>query len=210
METIDANLQALMRYLQWNDEHDVRFFRISSATIPFASHPIMTFDWQTHVADQLAIIGRFVRDHGMRINVHPGQYTLLNAERPEVREQSVAELVYHAELLDLMGLDGTHKIQIHVGGTYNNKPAAKDRFCETYAALPKAVRNRLVIENDERQYSLADTLDLNQRTGVPVLFDVFHHRLFNNGEELADAFDRSFATWLDHGGPMMDYSSQRS
>ncbi len=210
VEIVDANLDALQRYLAWNAEHGIDFFRISSGTIPFASHPVMTFDWQAHFADRFAAIGRFIADQEMRINVHPGQYTLLNSIREDVVEASIAELVYHAEMLDLLGLDHTHKIQIHTGGVYGDKPAATARFVATYSRLSKAIRRRLVIENDERQFNLADTLAIHAETGVPVLFDVFHHRIFNEGETLAEALDAVIPTWHGHGPAMIDYSSQNS
>ena len=208
VETVQANLDCLRRALEWNADHGVGFFRISSSTVPFASHPVMTFDWKREFADQLAELGRYIRDHGMRINTHPGQYVLLNSPREDVVANSVAELVYHAELFDLMGLDDTAKIQIHTGGVYGDKPAAIDAFVDRYGDLPEIVSRRLVIENDERNYSLADNLTIHERTGIPVLFDVFHHTILNNGETLPEAFDRYMPTWDGHGTPMMDYSTQ--
>jgi len=208
VEIVDANLDALHGYLEWNAEHGIGFFRISSGTIPFASHPIMTFDWQSHYASRFAEIGHFIAAHGMRINVHPGQYTLLNALKEDVMAASIAELAYHAELLDALGLDPTHKIQIHTGGVYGDKPAAAQRFVDVYGQLPDAIRRRLVIENDERQFNLADNLAIHAACGVPVLLDVFHHRLFNEGESLAEALDAVVPTWAGHGPAMIDYSSQ--
>jgi UV DNA damage endonuclease len=206
--TVEANLDCLERMLRWNMTHGIRFFRISSDTVPFASHPVMTVDWQREFAGRLAELGRLINDAGMRINVHPGQYNILNSPRPDVVERTINELVYHAELLDLFGLDGTHKVQIHTGGVYGDKPAAIEAFIAHYPALPEIVRKRLVIENDERQYTLADNLIIHAATGIPLLFDVFHHRLSNNGESLEEAFDRFIPTWQGHGRPMMDYSSQ--
>ncbi len=208
VEIVDANLNALQGYLQWNADHGIGFFRISSGTIPFASHPIMTFDWQAYYAGRFAEMGRFIANHDMRINVHPGQYTLLNAVKDDVVVASIAELAYHADLLDALGLDHTHKIQIHIGGVYGDKPAASARFVEVYQLLPESIRRRLAIENDERQYNLADNLAFHRECGVPVLFDVFHHRLFNEGETLAEALDAVIPTWQGHGPAMIDYSSQ--
>lgn len=208
IETVQANLDCLGQILQWNLEHDICFFRISSDTVPFASHPVMTVNWQQHFADHLAALGACIREHEMRINVHPGQYVLLNSPKPEVVKRSIAELQYHADLMDLMQLDHTHKIQIHTGGVYGDKPVAIMAFVEHYRALPEHIVKRLVIENDERQYSLADNLEIHEQTGVPVLFDTFHHSLLNEGETLQEAFDRFMPTWAGHGLPMMDYSSQ--
>jgi UV DNA damage endonuclease len=210
IETVAANLQALEAILAWNRDHDIRFFRISSGTIPFASHPVMTVNWQEHFSDQLAHIGAFIIQHGMRINVHPGQYILLNSPRADVVERSVAELAYHAELLDLLGLDVTHKIQIHTGGIYGDRETATARFVAEYRALPDAIRSRLVIENDERQFTLADNMRIHEATGIPVLFDVFHHRLFNHEESLDQALAIAMPSWAGHGAPMIDYSSQHS
>jgi UV DNA damage endonuclease len=208
--TVSENLDCLERTLAWNAEHGIAFFRISSTTVPFASHPAMTFDWQSAFRERLGRLGRWIRDHGMRINVHPGQYTLLNSPKPEVVEQSVRELVYHAELMDLMGLDHTHKIQIHTGGVYGDKDAAIDRFVRAWETLPPAVQVRLVIENDERQYSLVDNLRIHERTGIPLLLDTFHHSILNDGLSLPDAIAAFVPTWDGHGAPMLDYSSQHA
>ncbi|MDQ3539734.1 MAG: UV DNA damage repair endonuclease UvsE [Chloroflexota bacterium] len=210
IDTVTANLEGLQAILEWNRDHDIRFFRISSTTVPFASHPVMSVNWQEHFADQLARIGQFITQHDMRINVHPGQYILLNSPRVEIVERSIDELAYHADLLDLMKLDATHKIQIHTGGVYGERCATTARFIERYRTLPDPIRARLVIENDERQYSLADNLRIHDATGVPLLFDVFHHQLFNHGEPLDQALPAAMSTWRGHGVPMVDYSSQHS
>ncbi len=208
IETVTANLDALQRILEWNAAHDIRFFRISSTTVPFASHPVMTFDWQSHFASALARIGDYIRSQDMRINVHPGQYIILNSPREDVVERSIGELHYHAELLDLLGIDDSHKIQIHTGGVYGDKQSAIDGFVRSYATLPDAIRRRLAIENDERQFSLADNLRIHAATGIPLIFDTFHHELSNDGESIAQALDAVIPTWRGHGPAMIDYSSQ--
>lgn len=207
-ETVNASLDCLEAILRWNADNGIAYFRISSDTIPFASHPVMTVDWRMEFGPRFATIGEFIREHGMRINCHPGQYILLNAPNEEIVARSVAELEYTAALFDLMGLDHTHKMQIHTGGVYGDKPAAIARFIERYGGLSEAIRRRLVIENDERQYSLADNLAIHDATGIPLLFDVFHHALHNDGEAVTEALDLFMPTWEGHGVPAMDYSSQ--
>ncbi len=207
-ETVNASLDCLEAILRWNAAHGVDYFRISSDTIPFASHPVMTVDWRAEFGPRFAAIGSFIRERGMRINCHPGQYILLNAPNEEIVARSIAELEYTAALFDLMGLDHTHKMQIHTGGVYGDKPAAITRFIERYGKLSEPVRRRLVIENDERQYTLTDNLIIHAATGIPLLFDVFHHALHNGGESVTKALDRFMPTWKGHGVPAMDYSSQ--
>lgn len=208
IETIASNLRVLRAIIEWNVAHGIGYYRISSGTIPLASHPKMTFDWKNHFAADLREIGDLINRHGIRTNVHPGQYTLINSIKPEVVHASILELQYHADLMDLMGLDDTHKIQLHTGGIYGDKPAAMDRFVEVYGRLDESIRRRLVIENEERHFTLADNLRIHERTGIPLLFDIFHHRLYNNGETLEEALDRVAPTWIGHGPAMLDYSSQ--
>jgi UV DNA damage endonuclease len=210
LEIVTANLDAIEATLRWNADHDIRYHRLNTWTVPFASHPVVDVDWRSAFADRLGRIGAFVRAEGMRLTVHPGQYIRLTSPEPEVVRQSVAELAAHAELFDLMGLDGTHKVQIHTGVPGDDKPAAIERFVASWHALPDPVRARLAIENDERLFSLADNLAIHARTGIPLVFDTFHHTLFNTGESLAEALDLVQPTWEGHGPAMLDYSTQDS
>ena len=57
---------------------------------------------------------------------------------------------------------------------------------QTYQRLDDSVKSRLVVENDERLYTISDCMALHERTGIPLLFDVFHHSLNNNGEKTSD------------------------
>ncbi len=208
-ETVKRNLSCLEKILQYNCEHAMLFFRITSDLVPFASHPICTFPWQIHFAKEFRTLGEYIRQHGFRISMHPDQFVLLNAPDEGVFHRSIADLVYQVKVLDLMGLDTTAKVQIHVGGLYGDKPLSMDRFSEKYALLDPVIKNRLVIENDERLYTIEDCLALHERTGIPVIADSFHHALHNNGERFVDLLEPIRATWKTHDGiPMVDYSSQ--
>lgn len=176
LELAAANLSALESILRWNAAHGIRLFRISSEVIPFGSHPVNTLRWWELLAAQFERLGAIIRENRMRVSMHPGQYTVLNALRPEVVHSSVVELEYHARFLDSLGLDPDHKIVLHLGGVYGDKPASLRRFVEHSGLLSAGARARLVLENDERSYTLEDALWAAERTGCPVIFDVFHHR----------------------------------
>ncbi len=209
-ETVAANLDCLERILEYNLRHGLLFLRITSDLVPFASHPVCVFPWQRTFAPRFAALGGVMRRAGMRISMHPDPFTLINSPDEAIFARSAAELEYHADVLDLLGLDGTARIQIHAGGVYGDKPAAIGRFCSRFERLAPAVRRRLAVENDDRLFSLADCLDIHRRTGLPVLFDTFHHRLNRNGEGLATALALAAATWgREAGPPMVDYSSQK-
>jgi len=153
--------------------------------------------------------GEYIRQHGFRISMHPDPFVLLNAQDKGVLQRSIDELVYQVQVLELMGLDPSAKVQLHVGGVYGDKPAGIDRFVKQYALLDTAVRDRLVIENDERLYALSNCLAIHERTGIPVLADTFHHPLLNHGEQFTALSGQVRKTWKTRDGiPMIDYSSQ--
>ncbi len=56
--------------------------------------------------------------------MHPDQFTLINSIKEDIFERSKNELTYHAQILDLLKLDTSAKIQIHVGVAYGDKRRA--------------------------------------------------------------------------------------
>ncbi len=104
-----------------------------------------------------------------------------------------------------MDLNPTAKIQLHVGGVYGDKSQASSRFISNYERLPLSIKRRLVIENDDRLYSIRDCLKINIITKIPIVFDTLHHERLHNGEILREALDEIRKTWRDSDGiPMVD------
>jgi len=210
IETVDNNLSCLMNILQYNKDNGFYFFRISSETIPFASHEICQFNWQKQFENQLQTIGKFILKNEMRISMHPDQFVLINALDKKIIKKSIKELQWHCELLDLMGLKEDAKVQIHVGGVYDDKQASMKRFVDNYKKLPELIKKRLVIENDDRLYSLKDCIEIHEQTNIPIIFDNFHHECLHNDEPVAEALSAAQKTWTKNDGILMtDYSSQQ-
>lgn len=210
IEKVSNNLNCLEQILKYNVEHNFLFFRISSNLVPFASHPICTFNWQKYFQNRFSEIGKFVKQHKMRISMHPDQFVLINSPNPNVVERSIKELIYHCEVLNLLELNSTAKVQIHIGGVYKDKALAIKRFISEYKKLPQMIKHRLVIENDHISYSLHDCLLVHNEIGIPVLFDSFHHECFNNNETIKQAMLLASRTWDKKDGILMvDYSSQK-
>lgn len=207
--TIANNFACLKKILEFNVKHNLLFLRMSSDMVPFGSHAVNTYNWQNHFQGTLRALGRYIKNHQMRISMHPDQFVVLNSPNQTTLKNSYAELAYQCAILDGMELDESAKLQIHGGGVYGDKAEAIKRFVESYFLLPDNVRKRLVIENDDRSYSLSDCLEIHEQTGIPILFDNFHHECLNNGETMPEALRLAAATWQEKDGiMMMDYSSQ--
>jgi UV DNA damage endonuclease len=208
--TVATNLACLHRLLEWNAAQGLLFFRISSGIVPFGSHPINTYPWQQHFKSEFRALGDFIRANNMRVSLHPDQFVVLNSPDPDIVRRSIDELIYQGSMLDLMEMDAQAKLQIHVGGLYGDRELAISRFAKVHATLPEAVKARVVVENDDRLFSLKDCLHLHELTGVPILFDNFHHECLNHGETMTDALHLAAQTWDQQrdGVLMMDYSSQ--
>jgi hypothetical protein len=86
-----------------------------------------------------------------------------------------------------------------------------DRFIEQYKTkLSDSIRRRLVIENDDRLFSVKDCLYIHEHTRIPILFDNLHHACLNNGEPMIEAMKQCFATWPNGQRPMIDYATQQT
>lgn len=209
-ETVENNLDCLSQILHYNVKNQILFFRITSDLIPFASHPICKINWQDDYYSTFKEIGSYIKKNHIRISMHPDQFILLNAKYNNIIKRSIMELKYHAEILDLLQLDMTAKIQLHIGGVYGDKNASIKRFIKNFQDLPEKIKRRLVIENDHQRFHLKDCLKISEKISIPILFDYFHHQIYN----IKDKFNQQFADYVNSWGeidgiPLCDYSSQQ-
>lgn len=185
IETARENLRALKIILDFNRENNIYLFRITSDLIPFGSHPINTGAWQSELRNEFWQIGEFIKANGMRVSFHPGQYTVLNTPSEKIFEASKADLLYHDKMLEMMGLNFSHRIVVHGGGSYGDKEVATNRLIERIKILPEDVHKRLALENDERVFNAAEIFGVCEKTKVPLVFDVFHHEINPSFGELS-------------------------
>ena len=148
--------------------------------------------WEEYDARFEQIAG-LVRRSGARLSTHPGQYTVLSSERPEVVEAAVAELEYQNRLLDSFGVDASHKIVLHVGsvGAVRSRVRPAERRC-TLATRPR----------ERRADCSRSGAALAERIGVPVVLDVFHHRLAPSldGLSIRELVVSTAETWKEVDG----------
>lgn len=210
LELIENNLNSLDKIIDYNIKNKIEMFRISSDIIPFGSHEINTLKWWEIFKDQLEAIGEKAKRHNMRLSMHPGQYTVLNSLDEDVVKRAGEDLLYHTRFLDALNLDSSHKIILHIGGVYGDKKAAMDRFVENYQKLDDRIKKRLIIENDDRQYTISEVLSIAHRAGIPVVFDNLHHE--SNPDDSRSLMDWLLAareTWKAEDGQQKIHYSQQ-
>ncbi len=211
LQTCRTNLSHLKNLLLYTQANRISLFRISSDLIPFGSSEANTINWREIFAEALLELGSLATEGGIRLSMHPGQYTVLNSPRTEVVEHAIADLVYHDRVLSGMGLGNMHKIVLHIGGAYGDKAEATKRFVSTYRSLPQAVQDRLVIENDDKLYTISEVLAISDEVGCPVVFDNLHHAINASPGSLTEFqwIERCASTWKAGDGKQKIHFAQQ-
>jgi UV DNA damage endonuclease len=210
---LSVSLDHLGRVLDYLEAAGIDMYRMSSNLAPYETHPDHPeFHGQVEAcADALAAVGARARRAGLRLSMHPGQYTVLNSEDARVRAQAIAEVSWQARLLDAMGLGPEAVIVIHVGSAAPDHRRAADRFLRAVAGLPPAVHARLVVENDDRLFGLGAVLRISRESGVPVVWDAHHHRCHDpDGIPEPEALDLALGTWRPGVRPKIHFSTPRT
>ncbi|WP_151737959.1 UV DNA damage repair endonuclease UvsE [Paenibacillus tengchongensis] len=190
------NLHNTLRLLRHNAASDIKVYRLTSKLIPLATHPELS-DWDPFaaLAEDFAEVGAFITKHGMRTSFHPDHFTVLSTPRPEVLISSVRDLKHHTDMLSAMGLPATAKNNIHIGGAYGDKPSAAARFREHFAELPAVLQERMTLENDDKTFNAVETLAVCRELGLPMVLDIHHQWVNNEGELPWELWPDIFRTW---------------
>ncbi|WNS80359.1 UV DNA damage repair endonuclease UvsE [Domibacillus sp. DTU_2020_1001157_1_SI_ALB_TIR_016] len=209
-----SNLHNCLRLLRHNAAHDIHFFRLSSKLIPMANHPELS-DWNyiKPLGESLKAIRSYLKEHqDMRIDFHPDHFVVLNSPKPDILKTAVQTLRMHRLLLKGMGIAPEHRCVVHVGGGYRDKEAALEQFVENWGLLPAPLQRMIMLENDDKTFTINETLYLCEKLGVPAVFDYHHHAANHEKEaEWEAAWERVTATWQSSALPVkMHMSSPKS
>jgi UV DNA damage endonuclease len=190
------NAEALGRACAWCAEHGVGAFRVNSGILPLYTHPEVGWSLAgpegVGVAEALRAAGGRARAGGVRLSFHPDQFVVPGSLNPAVVEASLRELEYQAEVAALVGAE---QLTIHGGGAAGGKQASLERLATNLAQLSPRARSRVVLENDDRVYTVEDLLPICERAGVPLVYDVHHHRCNPDRLSVERATELAAATW---------------
>ena len=216
-ELIIQNVVDLNEIIDWNEQNNIKFFRMSSDVFPWASEYYN--DWDSvpninFIKMWLENAGLKAKEYGHRITSHPGPFNVLVSPNENVVQNTITDLTIHGDIFDMMGLSRTpyNKLNIHCNGVYGDKQSALDRFCKNFERLPESVQTRLTVENDDKasMYSVKELYDgIYKRINIPIVFDYHHHRFCDGGLSEQEALELAMSTWGDIT-PVVHYSESRS
>jgi UV DNA damage repair endonuclease len=144
--------------------------------------PVRTFERYKHLYQEPSVVrvlegfeavGNLARKHDVRLSSHPGQYSILTSDKPDVVNRAIEDLEYHAEIFRLMGYtssDQRQEINIHGGARCDD---FVDRFLAGRNRLSRDAQQWLSVENDEFSYGLDDLLPLADK--VKICVDINHY-----------------------------------
>jgi UV DNA damage repair endonuclease len=155
---------------------ELRMVRLGSNQLPCATEPSWRYFWSkpdvvAYCEKHYGAVGETARTLGVRVSMHPGQFTVLASDSPEIVERSIEEFEYHANLIRWMGYGKSwqdFKCNVHISGRQG--PAG------IRAVLPRLspeARNCITIENDENSWGLDASLELSK--DVALVLDIHHH-----------------------------------
>ena len=169
-----------------------RMMRIGSDMLPVYTEPNWSWFWKqddvrNYVSANLAHIGTSARNLDIRLSFHPGQFTVLASDSPDVVDRSIEEFEYHADMARWMGYgtdwhDHGFKINVHIAGRAGTKG-----IIDVLDRLSPEARNLISIENCEVTHGLDACLRL--RKHVALVLDI-HHHFIKTGEYIQSTDDR--------------------
>jgi len=212
-EICRSNSDNLLQSIRILDRLGIGAFRISSPLFPRYTHPEVGYTLEElphrrQIMRQLKSVRLNARKKDIRLSFHPDQFVVLSSPDRDVVERSRLELEYQGLLAEQVGAD---VINLHGGGAYGDKPAALQRLRNNFASLSAAVRQRLTLENDDRTYTVRDLLPVCRELGIPLVYDVHHHRCNPDGLNEKAATEAVLETWRAVGRePHFHISSPRA
>ncbi len=185
-------------------------FRINSQILPLGTHPrsgytLERLDPSGTIAEAFRRAGALARTEDVRLSFHPDQFVVLNSERAEVVESAVTELEFQAAIAELVGAD---TMVLHGGSGAGGVEPALERLDRGLDRLSHRARRHLALENDDRLFGPSALLPICRAAGIPLVYDVHHHRCRPDALSVDEATDAAAATWGDRE-PWTHISSPR-
>lgn len=204
-----SNLDDLESILKYNIENQIHFYRLTSKLIPLSTHPEVSWDYARYFSKELNRIGRVIKNSNMRVDAHPDQFNVINSIKENVVQDTIRNLNHAVDLFELMDYK-EGKLVIHTGSSTGGKDESINRFITNFDRFPKRIKERLIIENDDKVFTARDVLALCEKIESPMVVDIHHHNCKNDKEDISKLLPQIFNTWNEENlPPKIHFSSPR-
>jgi len=192
-------------------DENLRMVRLSSDILPVYTQQDWSWFWRLPATREYCergfrAVGDVARERGVRLSMHPGQFTVLASCNPGIVERSIEEFEYHVDMVRWMGYGKTFqdfKINVHISGKQG--PAG---IISALTQLSPEARNCITIENDENCWGIDSSLELEKHCAL--VLDIHHHWI-RTGDYIQPSDDRVKRVIDSWRGvrPTMHYSVSR-
>ena len=186
------NIQSFYNLVEWVGglPKELRMVRLGSDVLPVYTQADWSYYWKkpdviAYCETHFAKVGELARKLDVRLSMHPGQFTVLASDNPDIVNRSIEEFEYHVDCIRWMGYGQQFqdfKCNVHISGRQG--PAG------IQAVLPRLsqeARNCITIENDEMSWGTEASLELEK--DVALVLDIHHHWV-RTGEYIQPTDDR--------------------
>ena len=192
-DIMEHNISSLNNLIQFVGglPNELRMVRLGSGVLPAYTEPSWSYYWQLpdvrrYLESNLARVGDEARLRDVRISMHPGQFTVLASDNPDIVDRSIDEFEYHINMARWMGYGQQwqdFKCNVHISGRQG--PAG---IIKALSRMSPEARNCITIENDENSWGLDASLELEKH--VALVLDIHHHYIRSDGEYIQVNDDR--------------------
>jgi UV DNA damage endonuclease len=192
-------------------DENLRMVRLGSDILPVYTEPTWAWFWRTpdvraYCETAFRAVGDLARSRNVRLSFHPGQFTVLASDNPDIVNRSIEEFEYHVDMARWMGYGKTFqdfKINVHIAGRQG--PMG---IVAALARMTPEARNCLTIENDEMTWGIEHSLELVDHCAL--VLDIHHHWVMTGEyiEAIDDRIKRIIDSWRGQR-PVIHYSVSR-
>ena len=174
------NIKALEIIVKYNVEKHIHFYRMTSKLIPLATHPeVKDWNYKDIFYKEFLDIGSFIKKHHMRVDTHPDHFNVINSLKENVLISTIRELKYHDDIFEMLDYP-KGKMILHIGSAQGGKEKSIERLIKNFHKIPQKIQSKIILENDDKTFDIAETLTACKRLNVPMVLD-YHHYLCNKG-----------------------------
>lgn len=212
-DLMTGNIEAVRKLVERVGELDenLRMVRLGSDILPVYTEPSWSWFWRlpdtrAYCERAFRTVGALARERGVRLSMHPGQFTVLASESDDIVNRSIEEFEYHVNMVRWMGYGKSFqdfKVNVHISGR-RGPQGIKD----VLGRLTPEARNVITIENDENAWGIESSLELQKHCAL--VLDIHHHWV-RTGDYIQPSDDRVLRVIDSWRGvrPTMHYSVSR-